>query len=117
MTELRAYACLRMIRVSAFKLNSVAKPIRKKPIHEALRILKGMKRRIAHDVQKAVLSAMANAENNLGMDVDRLKIIEASVGPSLVLKRMDIKGRSRLGRIRKPFSQIRIVVEEIPENS
>lgn len=103
---------LRMLRISPYKLNAVAKPIRNKKVHDALRILKGMKKRIAVDVYKAVWSAMANAEHNLGLDVDHLRIVEASVGRNIVLRRVDIKGRSRMGRITKPFSQIRIVVQE-----
>ena len=90
----------------------VAKPIRKKTVAEALRILEGIKKRAAVDVRKVLLSAMANAENNLGLDIDKLKIIEASVGKSLVLRRTDIKARSRMGRITKPFSQIRVVLEQ-----
>lgn len=113
MANLQAQAFLRMVRISPYKLNMVAKPIRKKKISEALRILEGMKKRAAQDVRKAVLSAMANAENNLGLDIDRLVIVEASVGRNIILRRMDIKGRSRMGRITKPFSQLRVVVEEV----
>lgn len=115
MKNVQAEANLRMLRVSPFKLNSIAKPIRMKKVSEALRILKGMKKRSAIDVYKAVLSAVANAENNMRLDVDRLVITEASVGRNLILKRLDIKGRSRMGRITKPFSQVRIVVTELAE--
>ena len=113
MKKNQAEANLRMLRVSPIKLNLIAQPIRAKKVSDALRILKGMKKRSAHDVYKAVLSAMANAENNLGLDVDRLVISEASVGRNIILKRLDIKGRSRMGRITKPFSQIRIVLQEV----
>lgn len=107
-----ARACLRMVRVSPYKLNAIAKPIRKKTVAEAFRILKGMKKRSAHDVYKTLLSAVANAENNFGLDIDTLVISEASVGRAIVLPRLDIKGRSRMGRIRKPFSNLRIIVRE-----
>lgn len=107
-----AHACLRMVRVSPYKLNAIAKPIRKKPVAEALRILKGMKKRSAHDVYKTLLSAIANAENNFGLDVDTLIVSEASVGRAIVLRRLDIKGRSRMGRITKPFSNLRVIVRE-----
>ena len=110
MSVLQAGAWLRMLRVSPQKLNEIAKPIRNKKVKDALRILMGMQRRCAHDVYKTVLSAMANAENNFGMDGDRLIVAEASVGKNTVLRRLDIKGRSRMGRITKPFSQLHIVV-------
>lgn len=109
-----AEASLRMLRISPYKLNAIAKPIRGERASDALRILKGMKKRAASEVYKVVLSAMANAENNKGLDIDQLVITEASVGRNIVLRRMDIKGRSRLGRITKPFSQIRVVVRTEP---
>ncbi len=112
----QARACLRMVRISPYKLNAIAKPIRKKNVAEALRILKGMKKRSAHDVYKTLLSAVANAENNLGLDVDSLVVSEASVGRAMVLRRLDIKGRSRMGRITKPFSHLRVIVCEEKKN-
>lgn len=112
MSNLKAQACLRMVRISPYKLNMVAKPIRKKTVAEALRILEGIKKRAAEDVRKVLLSAMANAENNLGLDIDKLTVLEASVGKNIVLRRTDVKGRSRMGRITKPFSQIRIVLQQ-----
>jgi large subunit ribosomal protein L22 len=105
-------ALLRMVRISPYKLNIVAKTIRKKSIHEAILVLKGMKKRAAVDVHKVLLSAVANAENNFGLDIDNLVVSEACVGKNITLRRTDIKGRSRLGRITKPFSQLRIVLTE-----
>ena len=106
----RVQAKLRMIRISPHKLNDVAKLIRNKSLSDAFAILGGAKKRCAIDILKTVKSAMANAENNAGLNVDHLLVSEASVGRAMVLRRMDIKGRSRMGRITKPFSNLRIVL-------
>jgi large subunit ribosomal protein L22 len=109
---MHAEATLRMLRISPIKLNMIAKPLRAQPAWEALKILKGMRKRAAIDVYKVVRSAIANAEHNHGLDIDKLVIVEASVGRNIVLRRTDVKGRSRMGRITKPFSQIRIVLRQ-----
>jgi large subunit ribosomal protein L22 len=108
----QAEATLRMLRISPIKLNLIAKPLRHKSAYDALRVLKGMRRRAAADVYKVVASAVANAENNHGLDMDRLFVAEVSVGRNIVLRRTDFKGRSRMGRITKPFSQIHVVLRE-----
>jgi len=108
-----ACANLRMLRVSPRKLNLVAGMIRGKTVVRALDELTFSPKRIAQDVKKTLISAIANAENNHHLDVDRLVVTEAIVGQGVVMKRLDIKGRSRMGRIRKPFSHLRIVVSEI----
>ena len=97
----QARASLNMLRISPYKLNEIAKRIRKKSVAEAISLLKGMKKRSAHDVYKTLISAVANAKNNFDFDVDQLIVTEASVGRAIVLRRMDIKGRSRMGRITK----------------
>jgi large subunit ribosomal protein L22 len=61
------------------------------------------------------MSAVANAENNHDLDVDRLVVAEASVGKSLIMKRFRPRARGRAGKITKSFSRIRIVVEEREE--
>jgi len=108
-----ALASLNMVRISPYKLNEVAKPIRNKTVSEAMALLKGMKKRSAQDVYKTLLSAIANATNNFDLDVDHLIVTEATVGRAIVLRRMDIKGRSRMGRITKPFSNLRVVVTAV----
>lgn len=110
-----AIANLRMIRISPQKLNLVAQMIRGQKVDKALNALTFSSKRIAKDVKKALLSAIANAENNHGLDIDRLFVSEASVGKALVMKRLDIRGRSKAGRITKPFSHLRVVVSEIGE--
>lgn len=110
-----AIAKLQMVRISPRKLNLVAQMIRGKKIDKALNELTFSPKRIAIEVKKTLLSAVANAENNHGLDIDRLYVSEASVGKALVMKRLDIRGRSKAGRIKKPFSHLRIIVSEIGE--
>lgn len=110
--EKKATATLRMVRVSPYKFNDIAKPLRQKSVDQALVLLKGMRKRSARDMEKALLSAISNAVNNFDMDPDLLVVNEMSVGKSMSLRRMDFKGRSRLGRIVKQFSQVHVVLEE-----
>lgn len=110
-----AMANLRMVRVSPRKLNLVAQMIRGKNVGSALDMLTFSPKRIAKDVKKTLLSAIANAENNHGLDIDQLYVTEATVGKALVMKRLDIRGRSKAGRIKKAFSHLRIVVSETGE--
>jgi large subunit ribosomal protein L22 len=110
-----AAAYLRMIRISPRKLNLVAQMIRGQKVDKALNALTFSEKRIAYDVKKTLLSAIANAENNHGLDIDRLYVSEATVGKALVMKRLDIRGRSKAGRIKKAFSHLRIIVSESGE--
>lgn len=105
----------RMIRISPQKLNLVAETIRGKNVEAALAELTFSRRRIARDVRKVLQSAIANAENNHDLDVDSLYVAEASVGKNMVMKRWKPRARGRVGRIEKPFSQIRIVLREREE--
>jgi len=105
------------LRVSAQKLNLVAQLIRGKNAEKALADLKFSRRRIAEEVHKILESAIANAENNHQLDVDRLYVAEATVGHSFVMKRWSARGRGRAGRIQKPFSHIRLVVREREEKA
>ena len=82
---------------------------------KALADLTFSKKRIAQDVKKALNSAIANAENNHNLDVDRLIVAEASVGKGLVMKRFQTRGRGRAAGIIKPFSHLTIVVRERAE--
>ncbi len=113
--ENEAYAVNRMIRVSPIKLNEVAAMIRKKPVDKALATLEFSRKRIAREVKKTLESAIANAENNHGLDIDNLIVAEAHVGKSLVMKRWRPRARGRVGRILKPFSRLTIVVREVEE--
>ena len=105
-------ALARSLRISPRKLNSVAAQIRGKPLGAALNDLMFSRRRIAADVRKVLMSAMANAENNHGLDVDRLVVAEATVGPGLKMRRFRPAGRGRIHPYRKAFSNLEIVLRE-----
>jgi large subunit ribosomal protein L22 len=104
-----------ILRISPQKLNLVAESIRGLKADQALTRLAFTRKRIARDVHKTLQSAIANAENNHDLDVDRLVVAEATVGKRLVMKRFRARVRGRVGRIEKPFSRLRIVVREQEE--
>ena len=111
----QAMAMARLLRTSPRKLNLVAQLIRGRKASEALNQLTFSRRAIARHVKKVLMSAIANAENNHDLDVDRLVVSEATVGRSLVMKRFRARARGRAGRIEKSFARLRIVVEERKE--
>tara|TARA_B100000315_G_scaffold247012_1_gene275112 strand:- start:1217 stop:1594 length:378 start_codon:yes stop_codon:yes gene_type:complete len=113
--ENEAMAVARRLRTGARKLNLVAGLIRGLPAEKALAQLKFSKRRISGEVKKVLESAIANAENNHNLDVDRLVVAEAYVGKSLTMKRWRPRARGRMGRIIKPFSRMTVVVREQEE--
>jgi large subunit ribosomal protein L22 len=110
-----AMAKLRMLKTSPQKLNLLAQLIRGKKVDKALSDLTFSKKRIALDVKKCLQSAIANAENNHGLDVDELVVAEAWVGKNLVMKRGRPRARGRFGRIQKPFSELTIKVRQVEE--
>jgi large subunit ribosomal protein L22 len=110
-----ARAKLRMIRTSPQKLNLVAAMIRGKKVERALADLEFSRKRIAKEVRKTLESAIANAENNHGLDIDSLVVSEAFVGKNLVMKRYKARARGRGAKILKPFSELTIVVREVEE--
>ena len=110
-----AKAVHKMIRVSPQKLNLVAQLIRGKKAARALSDLEFSNKRIAETVRKCLRSAIANAENNHGLDVDSLVVAEAHVDQSIAMKRFMARGRGKASRIQKPFSHLTIVVREVEE--
>ncbi len=112
--ENEAKAVARMLRVSPQKLNLLAQLIRGKKVSTALADLEFSRKRISTEVRKCLESAIANAENNHDLDVDDLVVKEAFVGKALVLKRFHARARGRGARILKPFSNLTIVVREVP---
>ena len=112
-----ARAVLRNLKTSPQKLNLVAAMIRGKPAGAALAELTFSKRRIAQDVKKVLQSAIANAENNHQLDVDRLVVAEATVGKSFVMRRFRPRARGRVGKIVKPWSRLTVVVRELEEKA
>ncbi len=111
--EARAYA--KHVRTSPQKLNLVAQSIRGKSAGKALTDLEFSPKRIAKDVKQVLASAVANAENNHGLDVDRLYVAEATVGKSVVMRRFRARARGRAAKIQKFFSNITVVVREREE--
>jgi len=111
-----ARAVVRNLRVSPRKLNLVAGMIRGKKVDHALADLEFSRKRIAQDVRKGVMSAIANAENNHNLDVNDLVVSEAWVGKNLVMKRFHARGRGRASSIMKPFSQITIIVRQTEDD-
>ncbi|MBA4749319.1 MAG: 50S ribosomal protein L22 [Alphaproteobacteria bacterium] len=107
-----ASAKLGTVRISPQKLNLLAQMIRGRGAAEALSVLEFCPKRVSQDVKKLLLSAIANAENNHGLDLDRLVVAEAYVGKSFVMKRFMARARGRGARILKPFSNMEIIVRE-----
>ena len=107
-----ALATTKNLKISMQKLNLVAAMIRGKKVEKAMNDLQFSRKRIAQDVLKTLKSAVANAENNHNLDIDELYVNEAYVGKNLVLKRWKARARGRVGRIKKPFSQITVVVKQ-----
>ena len=112
LADSEARSVVRNLRVSPQKLNLVATMIRGLDANKAIAALSFSRRRIADDVKKALQSAIANAENNHSLDVDRLFVKEAHVGKGLVMKRFRARAKGRGARILKPFSHLTIIVGE-----
>ncbi len=111
----QAMAKASAIRTGARKLNVVAASIRGLGAATAMTQLTFEKRRIAQDVKKVLQAAIANAENNHSLDVDRLVVAEAFCGRAFVMKRMHTRGRGKSAGIEKPFSNLTIIVRERQE--
>ena len=106
-----AKAVLNKVRISPQKLGLIAGSIRGKAVGDAITQLEFSPKRISGDVKKLLQSAIANAENNHGLDIDTLYVKEAWVGKAMVLKRFSARARGRGARIVKPFSNMTIVVK------
>ena len=102
----------RNVRSSARKINLLLKNIRGKKADTVIRDLSFARQRIAFDIKKTVQSAIANAENNFQFDIDSLFIKEAYVGKSIVLKRFRARAKGRASAIKKPYTNITIILAE-----
>ena len=100
------------VRSSPRKINNLLKSIRGKKADIAIRNLSFARQRIAHDIKKTLQSAVANAENNNQFDIDNLYIKEAYVGKSIVLKRFRARAKGRASGIKKPYSNLTIILSE-----
>jgi large subunit ribosomal protein L22 len=117
LSETEARAVVRNLRVSPQKLNLVAQLIRGKKVDVALADLEFSRKRIAQDVRKCVMSAVANAENNHSLDANELVVTQAHVGKNLVMRRFHARGRGRMSPIEKPFAQLTVVVKEVAQEA
>ncbi len=116
LSDVEANAKIKQIRISPQKLNLVAGLIRGMKASEALVQLEFSRKRISGDIRSLLQSAIANAENNHDLDIDRLVVSEVKVGKSLTMKRFRARARGRGARILKPFSNIEIIVRESKED-
>ena len=112
LADTEAQAVTRNIRVSPRKLNLAAGLIRGRRAQDAVATLTFSKRRISDTVKKTLESAIANAENNHSLDVDKLVVARVEVGRSIVMKRCQARGRGKAARVEKWFSHLKIVVAE-----
>ena len=102
----------RNVRSSPRKINLLLKNIRGKKVDVAIRDLSFARQRIAFEIKKTLQSAIANAENNNQYDIDNLYIKEAYVGKSIVLKRFRPRAKGRASAIKKPYSNLTIILSE-----
>jgi len=102
----------RNVRSGARKINILLKNIRGKKVDVAIKNLSFARQRIASEIKKTVQSAVANAENNNQFDIDNLYIKEAYVGKSIVLKRFRARAKGRASAIKKPYSNLTIILSE-----
>lgn len=116
LSDVEASAKLKQLRISPQKLNLVASLIRGMKASEALVQLQFSQKRISREVKALLESAIANAENNHDLDIDKLYVAQVNVGKSLVMKRFRARARGRGARIMKPFSNLEIIVREGEED-
>jgi len=100
------------VKSSPRKINLILKSITGMGVNEAVKNLNFARKRIAHDIKKTVQSAVANAENNYQYDIDKLYIKEAYAGKAIVLKRFRARAKGRASPIKKPYSNVTIILSE-----
>ncbi len=110
--NLTAIAKDNMVRISPLKLSLLANSIVNMKVSLAINQLKFSHKRVSKSVLKILNAAIANAENNKQLDIDKLFVKEAFVGKSLRMKRWRPRAKGRAGSIIKPFSRLTIIVEE-----
>tara|TARA_B100000963_G_scaffold220955_1_gene192582 strand:- start:293 stop:661 length:369 start_codon:yes stop_codon:yes gene_type:complete len=110
--NLTAIAKDNMVRISPTKLSILVNSIVNMKVSSAINQLKFSSKRVSGTILKVLNSAIANAENNKQLDIDKLFVKEAFVGKSLRMKRWRPRAKGRAASIIKPFSKVTIVVEE-----
>ena len=113
--NLEAIAKDNMIRISPTKLSLIVKSIVDMKVSSAINQLKFSSKRVSRTILKVLNAAIANAENNKQLDIDKLFVKKAFVGKSLRMKRWRPRAKGRAASIIKPFSKVTIVVEERSE--
>jgi len=101
------------VRSSTRKLNPILKAIVGKKVDVAIRDLTFSDKRISNDIKKTLSSAIANAENNFQYDIDRLVVKEAYCGKQIVMKRFRPRAKGRAAPIKKPYSNLTIILSEM----
>tara|TARA_X000000950_G_scaffold244913_1_gene301376 strand:+ start:1351 stop:1722 length:372 start_codon:yes stop_codon:yes gene_type:complete len=115
--NIRAIARDNMVRISPLKLSILVNSIINMKVSYAVNQLKFSQKRISKNILKVLNAAIANAENNKQLDIDKLFIKEAFVGKSLRMKRWRPRAKGRAASIIKPFSKVTIVLEERLESN
>ena len=105
-------AIYKNLRSSPRKVNEILRSIRGKKADVALRDLQFSEKRVSKEISKTLKSAVSNAENNNQLDIDNLIVKEAYVGKGMVMKRYRPRARGRAGEIKKPFTNLTIIVSE-----
>ena len=113
--NLTAIAKDNMVRISPTKLSILINSIVNMKVSSAINQLKFSSKRVSRTILKVLNAAVANAENNKQLDIDKLFVKEAFVGKSLRMKRWRPRAKGRAASIIKPFSKVTIVVEERTE--
>ena len=113
--NLTAIAKDNMVRISPTKLSILVNSIVNMKVSSAINQLKFSSKRVSGTILKVLNAAIANAENNKQLDIDKLFVKEAFVGKSLRMKRWRPRAKGRAASIIKPFSKVTIVVEERTE--
>ena len=101
------------VRSSTRKLNPILKAIVGKKVDIAIRNLTFSDKRISQEVKKTLSSAVANAENNFQYDIDKLIVKEAYCGKQIVMKRFRPRAKGRAAPIKKPYSNLTIILSEM----
>src|SRR5580704_10099275 len=109
---MQTQAVLKFVRLSPLKGRLLADLVRGKPVGEALNELKYSRQRAAGIIRKGLESAIANAENNNGADVDELKVSEIYVDEGPTMKRIRPRAKGRADRILKRTSHITVKVSD-----
>lgn len=112
LNEITAYAKSNLVRTSVQKANLVAEKIRKRKVNDAILQLQFCKRKVSRDMLAVLSSAIANAQNNKALDIDRLRVSRVMIERGPYIKRFTARARGRGSRIMKPLTRFVIFVTE-----